>query len=38
MKRHLEKEHDENATLKLIKISKSNPDEVDWKCYYLDEV
>ena len=38
MKRHLEKEHDENATLKHIKISKSNPDEVDWKCYYLDEV
>ena len=38
MKRHLEKEHDENATIKHRKISKNNPEEVDCKYYYLDQL
>ena len=38
MKRHVEKEHDENTKIKHIKISKNNPDEVTWKSYYLDEL
>ena len=38
MKRHLEKEHDEDTTIKHAKISKNNPDEVGYKNYYLDHL
>ena len=37
MKRHLEKEHDEDTTIKHVKISKNNPDEVGYTNYYLDQ-
>ena len=38
MKRHLEKEHDENTTIKHIKISKNNQEEVGYKNYHLDQL